>query len=96
MLGVALTWEGRDGMFALWMMVPESIRKVIMWIGLGVAAFVTLKIQAKREAREDLKADADREKIERLETREEIENEIEQDVDLAERARRIGLQRAGE
>lgn len=74
-------------------LILSPVRKAAGWALAGLLAFLAVWGLAKRDARRET-ALAAAERIAKAELkRGKIENEIDEDTDLAGRARRVGLQR---
>ena len=77
----------------IWWLIPGWLKRAVAWAVAGLLAVAGIFYAGKREARQKAKQKAAEAKAKALADRERIENEIDQDDNLAARADRAGVVR---
>ena len=79
-----------------WAMVPRWIKRGVAWLAAGMALLLGARLSGRRSANADNKLRDLEQRLNAETTRREIDDDIQQDADLAARARRSGLVRPPE
>lgn len=77
----------------LWLLVPAWLKRAAAWAVAGAVAVLGIFMAGKREARQAAKKATLEGTVKAMKDRERIDHEIDQDTDLADRAKRSGVVR---
>ena len=82
-----------EEMTLIWALIPGPIRRALAWLLAGAVAVLGIFYAGKREASQAAKKATLEGTVKAMKDRERIDHEIDQDTDLADRAKRSGVVR---